>query len=59
MINTNANSRNDDGFVWNPNTFECECHKSCDFVEYLHYISCKCRKQLINKLGENAMKILI
>ena len=30
----------------------CECDKSCDFGEYLHYENCKCRKRLADKLVE-------
>ena len=40
------------GFNWNPSNFECECDKSCDVGEYLHYKNCKCRKRLVDKLVE-------
>ena len=40
------------GYAWNPNNSECECDKSCDFGEYLHYENCKCRKRLVDKLVE-------
>ena len=47
----------DKGYAWNPTHCECECDKSCDIGEYLHYENCKCRKRLIDKLidesGEN------
>ena len=37
------------GFIWNPSNCECKCDKSCNIGEYLHYSSCKCRKnQLIH-----------
>ena len=31
---------------------ECECDKSCNIGEYLDYLSCKCRKKLIDSLVE-------
>ena len=40
------------GINWNPSNFECECDKSCDVGEYLHYKNCKCRKRLVEKLIE-------
>ena len=39
-------------FIWNPSNCECECDKSCDIGEYLHYKIYKCRKKIINKLAE-------
>ena len=42
----------DKGFTWNPNNYECECDKSCDFGEYLDYSNYKCRKKLFDKLIE-------
>ena len=42
----------DNRFIWNPSTWECECDKSCDIGEYLHYKNCKCRKKLMNELVE-------
>ena len=42
----------DKRFIWNPSNFKCECDKSCDIGEYLHYENCKCRKGLIDKLTE-------
>ena len=42
----------DKGFIWNHSNCECECDKSCDFGEYLDYENCKCRKRLVNKLGD-------
>ena len=42
--------RCDNGFIWNPSI--CECDKSCNIGQYLDYKSCKCRKELINKLTE-------
>ena len=44
--------RYDDGFIWNPSIYECECDKSCDVGEYLDYKNCKCRKKIIDKLVE-------
>ena len=40
------------GFIWNPSNCECECDKSCDVGEYFDYESCKCRKELVDKLVE-------
>ena len=34
-----------EGFIWNPSNFECECDKSCDVGEYLDYENCKYRKK--------------
>ena len=34
----------DKGYIWNPSNCECECDKSCDFIEYLDYKNCKCKK---------------
>ena len=42
----------DKGYIWNPSNCKCECHKSCDFGEYLDYENCKCRKRLVDKLVE-------
>ena len=33
----------DEGFIWNPSNYECECDKSCNVGEYLDYENCKCR----------------
>ena len=42
----------DEGFIWSPSNFECECDKSCHIGEYLDYKNCKCRKKLVDKLVE-------
>ena len=42
----------DKGCIWNPSNCECECDKSCDVGEYLHYKNCKCRKKLVHALVE-------
>ena len=42
----------DKAYVWNPSNCECECDKSCSIGEYLDYLSCKCRKKLIDPLVE-------
>ena len=42
----------DKGFIWGPSNCECECDKSCDIGQYLHYENCKCRKKLVDKLVE-------
>ena len=41
-----------DGFIWNPSICECECDRSCDVGEYLHYTNCKCGERLIDELVE-------
>ena len=40
----------DDGLIWNPSMWECECDKSCDVREYLDYVNCNCRKRQIDNL---------
>ena len=40
----------DEGFIWNPSY--CECGKSCDVGEYVHYKNCKCRKKMADKLTQ-------
>ena len=42
----------DKEYVWNPSNRECECNKSCNIGEYLDYLSCRCRKKLIDPLVE-------
>ena len=47
----------DKGFIWNPNTCECECDKSCDVGEYLDYRNCKYKKKkLVDKLFEECLE---
>ena len=46
----------DNGFIWNPCNWECECGKSCDIGECLNYSNCKCRKKLVDKLVEECIK---
>ena len=40
------------GYIWNPSNCKCEYDKLYDFVEYLDYKNCKCRKRLVGKLIE-------
>ena len=44
----------DKGFIWNSSNFECEYDKSCDIGECLDYEHCKCRKRLVDKLGDES-----
>ena len=44
--------RCDEGFIWNSSICECECDKSCNIGQYLHYKNCKRRKELISKFVE-------
>ena len=44
--------RQDEGFIQNPSKCEYERDKSCDVRQYLNYESCKCKKNLIDKLVE-------
>ena len=39
-------------FIWNRSICECECDKLCNIGQYLVYKSCKCRKELMDKLFE-------
>ena len=45
-------------YIWNPSNCECECDKSCDVGEYLHYKNYKCRKKLVEKLVEECYEIV-
>ena len=40
----------DNGLIWNPSNYECECDEACDVGEYLDYENCKCRKKLVDEL---------
>ena len=42
----------DKEYISNPSNCKCQCDKSCDFVEYIDYENCKCRKRLVDKLIE-------
>ena len=44
----------DKGYIWNPSICECECDKTC---EYLDYKNCKCRKKLVDKLIDECTEI--
>ena len=46
----------DKGFIGNPSNCECECDKSCDVGEYLHYKICTCRNKLVDKLVEECIE---
>ena len=46
------------GCIWNPRNCECECDKSCDVGGYLDHKNCKCRKWLVDKLGEECNEIV-
>ena len=46
------------GFIWNPSNCECECDKACDVGEYLDYESCKCRKNLVDKLVDKCAETI-
>ena len=35
----------DVGYVFNASNCECECHKNCNFGEYLDYSECVCRQK--------------
>ena len=45
-------------YIWNPSNCECECDKSSDVGEYLHYKNCKCRKRLVEKMVEECKEIV-
>ena len=49
----------DKGFIWNPSNCECECDKSCDIGEHIHYKNCKCRKRITDKLIDECSKIFL
>ena len=43
-------------YIWNPSNCECECDKSCNISEYLGYKTCKCRKEIADKLIDECTK---
>ena len=45
-------------YAWNPCNCKCECDKACDFVEYLDYKNCKCRKKLVAPLIEKCAETI-
>ena len=47
-----------EGFIWNPSNYECECDKSSDIGEYLDNKNCKCRKKLVDPLAEECTETI-
>ena len=42
-----------EGYFFNPSNCKCECDTSCGIGEYLDYLKCKYRKELIDPLVED------
>ena len=42
----------DKGFIFNLSNCKCECDKSCNISQCLHYSDCKCKKKLVDLLIE-------
>ena len=40
----------DKGFIFNPSNCKCDCDKSCNTIQYLDYLDCKCKKKIIDLL---------
>ena len=36
------------GYTFNPSNCKCECDKSCNASQYLDYLDCKCKKEIID-----------
>ena len=39
-----------DYYMWNRNTYDCECNITCKIDDYLNIKKCLCKKSLIGKL---------
>ena len=51
----------DKGFIWNPSNCECDSDKTCgmgEYLEYLDYENCKCRKRLVDKLVDECTETI-
>ena len=48
----------DRGFALNPSNCECECNKSCDFIECIDSKNSKYRKRLVNELIDKCNKTI-
>ena len=46
----------DKGFVFNPSNCKCECDKSCNTIQYLDYLDCKCKKRIIDLIVEKCIE---
>ena len=48
----------DDGLIWKPSNFGCECDKSCDVGEYLDYEDVNVEKNWLINYLKNVGEIL-
>ena len=42
----------DKGYIFNPSNCKCECDKSCNISQYLDYLDCKCKNNIIDLIAE-------
>ena len=42
----------DKGHIFNPSNCKCECDKSCNTSQYLDYLDCQCKKEIIDSIFE-------
>ena len=46
----------DKGYVFNPSNCNCECDKSYHTSQYLDYLDCKCKKNIIDLIVEKCIE---
>ena len=46
----------DKGFIFNPSNCKRECDKSCNTSQYLDYLDCKCKKEIIDLIVETCIE---
>ena len=46
----------DKGYFFNPSNCKCECDKLCNTSQYLDYLNCKCKKEIIDLIVEKCIE---
>ena len=46
----------DKGYIFNPSNCKCECDKSCNTSQYLDYLDCKYKKEIIDLIVEKCIE---